>query len=266
MNAVVSGHSGVALLVDGDVLSSIHFGEDEIRPRRPGDFRLLFNGARDLQFLEDVGLEVVRKRLALESTRIDALHLALILLDAELAHETRRTAAEELDELLEDESITRWVESVLCAHPMPRSGDLVGARSACTGRTRRARAILEDLDALQPVILTVHEAWERIPEQCFGTDEERQRVLALVVREGLFRDLVATRAVPESLDDFVTKSLMKPGLGELANARHVLLEWVEGLRAPGEGWADTPREVSYVAEDVTLSHWDNNPDDDDSYD
>ncbi|MFL6199103.1 MAG: hypothetical protein ACJ76J_08000, partial [Thermoanaerobaculia bacterium] len=110
MNAVVSGHSGVALLIEGDALSSIRFGEDEVRPRRPSDFRLLFNGARDLQFLEDVELEEVRNRLDFESTRIDALHLALILLDDELAHDTRRTAAEELEELLAEEVIAGWLE------------------------------------------------------------------------------------------------------------------------------------------------------------
>src|SRR5262245_4449336 len=146
MNAVVSGHSGVALLIEDDALSSIHLGEEEVRPRRPSDFRLLFNGVRDLQFLEDVDLEEVQRRLDLESTRIDALHLALILLDSELEHDTRRTAAEELEELLTDESIVRWVEGVLHARQLPGSGDLVGARNACTGRTQHTRAFLEKLE------------------------------------------------------------------------------------------------------------------------
>lgn len=257
MNAVVSGHSGVALLIDGDTFSSIHFGEDEVRQRRPGDFRLLFNGARDLQFLEGVELEQVRERLDLESTRIDALHLALILLDPELAHDTRRTAAEELEELLTDESITHWLESVLHARPLPRSGDPVGAHSACTGRTERTRAFLGKLESLQPVIAEVHEAWERIPKRSFGTDDDRQHVLSVAVKEGLFRDLVAIRAAREPLSDFVARSLMNPAFGKLANARQALDDWMHGFGDLEEAWTSPPRTVSYVAEASAPTYWNN---------
>lgn len=255
MNAVVSGLSGVALLIEDDVFSSIHFGEGEVRPRRPSDFRLLFNGARDLQFLEDVDLAEVRRRLDLESTRIDALHLALILLDPELSHDTRRTAAEELDELLMDDAFACWVESVLYAHPLPRSGDLVGARSACTGRTQRTRAFLGKLESLQPVIAEVHAAWERIPTHRFGTDDDRQHVLSIAVKEGLFRDLVAIRAAGESVGNFASKSLMKPAFKELANARQALEGWVDGFHYPEEVWTSPPSPISFVAEDRPQTYW-----------
>lgn len=261
MNAVVSGHSGVALLIDGDFFSSIHFGEDEVRQRRPSDFRLLFNGAQDLQFLEDIDLAEVRRRLDLESTRIDALHIALILLDRELSHDTRRTAAEELDELLSDEMIAHWVESVLHARPLPGSGDLVGARSACTGRTPCTRAFLGKLESLQPVIAEVHEAWERIPIGLFGTEDDRQRVLSIAVREGLFRNLVAIRVSGKAVDDFVLEGLMTPAFGELANAGRVLRLWVEGCKGPEEAWAAPANRVSYVAEEPVDYHSDNPEDD-----
>jgi len=244
MNAVVSGHSGVAMLIEGDACSSIHFGQEEVQPRRPSDFRLLFNGARDLQFLEDVELEEVRKRLDQESTRIDVLHLALILLDRELSDDTRRTAAEELEELLADDANLQWLESVLYARPLPRSGDLVGARSACTGHTRRTRAMLGRLQLLQAVIAEVHSAWERIPTHLFGTDDDRQHVLSVVVKEGLFRDLVALRADGRPVDDLIAQ---KTSLGALADARQALREWGAGFDAPYEV-AFGPNTVSYVAE------------------
>ncbi|HEX5717901.1 MAG TPA: sigma-70 family RNA polymerase sigma factor [Thermoanaerobaculia bacterium] len=248
MNAVVSGHSGVALLIEGNTFSSVHFGEDEIRPRRPGDFRLLFNGARDLQFLENVELGEVWERLHLESTRIDALHLALILLDRELAHDTRRTAAEELEELLADEAILRWVERVLHAHPLPRSADPVGAHSACTGRTERARAFLTNLESHQPAIAEIHHAWEVIPTHVFGTDEERQHALSVAVRQGLFRGLVAIRATGQPLEDFVLKGRMNPALQEVRNSKQILLRWVTTLRKTQTPWS-VKFDVSSMDED-----------------
>lgn len=245
MNAVISGQSGVAVLVDGLRLASMQAGSDAAPVERSrGEVRFLLGEARDLEFLEDIAPEEVRDRLELATTKYDALHLALILLDPELASDTRRTAAEELDDLLADDMFARWVESVLYARPLPRSGDLVGALSACTGRTRRTRAFLGKLESLQPVIAEIHEAWESIPTHHFGTDEERQRVLSIAVKEGLFRDLVAIRAEGTAT----------------ADARQVLELWVERFKGSEESWAAPAPRVSYVAEDTVSYQWDTGDD------
>lgn len=250
MNAVISGQSGVAVLVDGPRLASIHAGSGtEPVDRSPGEVRFLLGDAQDLEFVEDVAPEEARHRLEVATSKYDALHLALILLDHELSHDTRRTAAEELDELLADDGIAHWVESVLYAHPLPRSGDVVGARLACPGRTKRTRLFLERLKSHQLVIAETHGAWVSIPGHLFGTDNDRQHVLSLAVREGLFRELVATRAAEESLDGFVAKSLTKPTFRELPNARQALESWVGGFSGPEESWSTSPSAVSYVAEE-----------------
>ncbi|HEX6861237.1 MAG TPA: hypothetical protein VF414_00385 [Thermoanaerobaculia bacterium] len=262
MNAVISGQSGVAVLVDGLRLASMQAGSDAAPvDRSPGEVRFLLGDARDLEFLEDIAPDEVRGRLEVATTKYDALHLALILLDPELAHDTRRTAAEELEELLADEAILHWVESVLYAHPLPKSGDPVGARSACTGRTRRTRAFLGRLQLLQAVISEVHGAWEGIPTHRFGTDDDRQRFLTMAVREGLFRGLVTLRAGERPMDDFVARCLGKPGFGEVANARQALEEWIKGFRDPEEAWASLPSTASYVAEDTVPYQGDNSDDD-----
>lgn len=250
MNAVISGQSGVAVLVDGVWLASMQAGGDEAPVERSrGEVRFLLGDARDLEFLEDISPEEVRTRLEVATSKYDALHLALILLDRELEHDTRRTAAEELEELLTDDAIAAWVEGVLQARPLPRSGDPVGAHSACTGRTPRTRAFLGKLESLQGVIAEVAGAWERVPSYRFGTDDDRQHVLSVAVREGLFRDLVALRAAGKPVVGFVATSMMKPAFGELANARQVLEGWIHGFQDPGETWASPPRMISYVAED-----------------
>jgi len=253
MNAVISGQSGVAVLVDGLRLASLQAGSDAAPvDRSTGEVRFLLGDAQDLEFLEDIAPEEVRNRLEVATSKYDALHLALILLDCELSHDTRRTAAEELEVLLADEGILRWVESVLYARPLPKNGDPMGACSTCTGRTRRTRAFLGKLESLQPVIAEVHEAWERIPTHRFGTDEDRQHVLSIAVKGGMFRDLVAIRAEGTATDDFA----LNRAVGELANARKVLQLWVEGLKGPEESWAAPVPQVSYVAEDTVPYQWD----------
>lgn len=125
-------------------LQHAHSLEEVVR-RRSRDVPYLLGDAQDLQFIEDVGIEDVSSRLALATSQMDALHLALILLDSELEVDTRRTAAEELEEELEKPDVARFVEGVLYAHPLPREGDLSGARSSCTGRTARVQGMLRNL-------------------------------------------------------------------------------------------------------------------------
>jgi tetratricopeptide (TPR) repeat protein len=234
MDAVISGHAGVALLLDGKKLSSIHFGGDgEALPRRPSEISLLFAGAGDLRLLKNVKPAQVREQLDLESARIDALHLALILLDADLSDETRRTAAEELEEELADQGIASWLEGVLYAHPLPASADLLGAYSACIGSTERTRALLFRLESLQAVIKEVHNAWQAVPLDRFGTEKDRQHARSVAVQAGLFRHMVADRAAGR-VEDFIFEIQGNPALREIRDSRHVLLDWVAAFRKPRE--------------------------------
>jgi hypothetical protein len=232
MNAVISGQAGIALLLDGAELSSVHAHSlEEVVRRRSRDVPYLLGDAQDLQFIEDVGIEEVSSRLTLATSQMDALHLALILLDSELEVDTRRTAAEELEEELEKPDVARFVESVLYAHPLPREGDLSGARSSCTGRTARVQGMLRNLGRLQPVIASVYFAWEQIPALVFRSEQDRQSALAAAVREGLFRELVLNRADRGSLDAFRTSALRNKSFAQVPNHREVLNNWVRILRA-----------------------------------
>src|SRR6185295_13844394 len=82
MNAVISGQAGIALLLDGEEISSLHAGRPgQAVLRSPGEVSLLFGEAKDLQFLEETDVEEVSGWLERASDEVDALHLALILLD-----------------------------------------------------------------------------------------------------------------------------------------------------------------------------------------
>jgi RNA polymerase sigma factor (sigma-70 family) len=249
MNAVISGQAGVAVLVDGLKLASIHAGSDgEAVARRPGEVRFLLGDAKDLEFVDGVQPEEVRRRLEVAASRYDALHLALILLDGELSHDTRRTTAEELDDLLGDQGISGWVESVLYAHPLPSSADPVGARSACTGRTERTRAFLSKLESLQMVIAEVYQAWEGIPTSVFGTNEDRAYALSVAVKAGLFRDLVAIRASGKPVGSVLFQVLKDPSTQELHDDRQVLMKWIAGFQDQQETYSAPKLAASFVAE------------------
>jgi len=228
VNAVVSGQAGVALLVNGAELKSIHAGRSgEIVRRSPSEVRFLLGDAGDLKFLEDIEVEEVIRRLELASTQMDALHTALILLDGSLPPETRQIAAEELQELLEDEAVTVFVESVLFAHPLPADADLSGAFAACTPETEQTRRLLQRLASLEQYIGQVHYAWEGIPARVFGAEKDRRNACSVAVREGLFRQLVFRQADLAPIDPLLTDALIR---AEMGLSREIVLAWVAPLR------------------------------------
>ena len=111
MNAVISGQAGVAVLVDGLKLASIHAGSDgEAIGRRPEEIRFLLNDARDLEFVKSIGQAEAARRLEIATSKYDALHIALILLDGELADDlTARDLAEVW--ATTEQTINRWVRA-----------------------------------------------------------------------------------------------------------------------------------------------------------
>lgn len=227
MDAVISGHAGVALILDGGRLASIHVeNSEEVIPRQEAEIHLLFNGAKDLQFLADVDLEQVRAQLELAGARIDALHLALIVLDRELSEETRRQAALELNELLGLLEITDFLERVLYARPLPSSADWTGALELSFLQAPKVQNLLIALVALQKTILEVHRAWEAIPARVFEREGERSQVRALFAREGLFKELVLNREEKASIDSFLLSSSLRPALRSIPSYHKILEEWL----------------------------------------
>jgi len=223
VNAIVSGQSGVALLAHAEGLASLHAGHGtEVVRRSLSEARFLLGDALDLQVLEGVELEEVSRQLDLATAQMEALHVALLLLDGSLSADTRQTAAEELQELMEDQAVTVFVENVLFAHPLPADADLPGAFAACSQETEQTQSFLQRLTSLQDQITEVHLAWKRIPTSVFGTEEARGNLHPVAVREGLFRDLVVCRtSIEKLLADFLRRSEIH---------REILLAWGTTLK------------------------------------
>ena len=224
MQAVLSGHACVALLIDGSVMQSMHYEDmDHLVPRRPEEFRALFGDATDLNWIEEtIAIDEVRTRLAFAVDSAEALKLVLYLCDDRLSMATVMAAAVELEELIVYSDILTSIEHVMYATPLPPSVDLARAMSACAETDSHATAVfLEELARLQPVISTVRVAWHGIPHSCFE-HAGRVKSEAVCLRHGLFRDLVL-----ESTDSHTVVSVEfnQQLQRDLPNAAQILLEW-----------------------------------------
>src|SRR3989442_2595457 len=103
MDALISGITGRALLLDGDSLTSLDVDDPSRRVfRQPSDLPFLFGDATDLRVIEDSDIDAITRQLQRASNSECALDLTLIALDAELSEEIRVEAVEDLEHLLSD--------------------------------------------------------------------------------------------------------------------------------------------------------------------
>ncbi len=229
MEAMISGRAGLALVMDGGRLASIHAGEPERTvSRHPGEFHHLAGDVRDFINVEVETRDDVVRELLLAQDREDALQLVLIAQDPELSDGVRREAIEELEELLRNDDVVASVEAVLYSHPLPEGLDLAGAarRSRDVG-AREVQSVLELFLTHQDTIREVREAWESIPLADFHNEDDRWRTT--MVREGVFRDLARCRTSGGDVQAFFARVRTRKAVHDLPSYRAVLRRWAEQL-------------------------------------
>jgi tetratricopeptide (TPR) repeat protein len=239
MDAIISGRAGVAVLLDGEALSSFDVDDPEtLLPRRPADLRLLFGEAPDVQFIEGVDHRLAAQHLERAFNCASALDLALILLDPELTADLRAEAADELEELLADPPVTAYLENVLYARPLPTAADLPGALKLCdAGRTPRLSSLLQILEGFQPAVRAVCRAWDDLPAELFDGSDHKAEFQHAAMREGVFRQLALDSNNPARVGRLHLSLLLNRSLAPLKNSREVLQQWLNPFRAPSA----TPR-------------------------
>ena len=234
MEAVISGQVGVALLVDGQRLSSIHVSAPGVAvPRRASEFHYLFGTADDLIFLEDVGLEdAARRQLTAASDGQDILQLVLMLLDPERPRDIRQAAAAELAEVLaSNPSAAEYAERLLLAEPFPPTADVEGAKNLCSQGP--ARQWVERLWRLQPAVGKAVKAWRSIPEMAFSAEGDGSRNVAdaVLVREGVCGMLALAAAGQMGVGAVSFHALRIAAVKSLPNHRQILQFWTRELDA-----------------------------------
>lgn len=222
MNAIVSGRSGRALIIEGDSLKSFDVNDpSRIVPRQQDEFPYLFGEAADLRILENTNLESVERELRNERNFTWALDLTLIALDGEQARDIRKEAIVELEILLASTRTVEQVESVLYAQALPEAADLKGALEFCEV-TKTSLGFLLRLNEYQPRISAFSRAWESIPLEKFESTEYRNEFRMVAVREGLFRELVRGLAITTII---FRHAASNPSIKKLPNHQHILKEW-----------------------------------------
>lgn len=171
MKAAISGLRELALVVDAGQVIRVDLGGRRQPANLENTHRLVYE-LGDAQFIDCADLDEVHGRLCQAVEEVDALQLALILLDATLSIDTRRDAATELEESFKHGRTLQYVERILHARALGVEHDLVGAKKLL-GTPGSVREFLVRLAEAQPSIHRVEAAWARIEEGMFQSISRR---------------------------------------------------------------------------------------------
>lgn len=231
MNALISGRTGRALIVDGESLASFDVGDPSILiPRHIGELPFLFGDAVNLRVIEDSDIDTIRRELQHSHDCESAMDLTLISLDPELSNEIRREAIEDLEGLLSNSVVFEYVESIFYGSPLPKSADIEGAIDCCNkAKSANTLDFLQRVKNHQPSISEVNQAWDAIPTEVFGGPEQRSQFMHQAVVEGLFRSLALMRARPITADSLFIRAGLN--IQALPNYHEILRRWFEPFGA-----------------------------------
>lgn len=228
MNAVISVRARIALLVDGERLSSISIDNPDVEtPRVPDEFRYLFGEAKDLQCIDNIDRDQVAPRLLEAVENDNALFVANTLLEGELPDDIRHEAATELEEFLAETNAGEYIESVLYAEPRTGGADIAGALRICHGvEAVLSRDFVAKLRDRQPAIRSVHDSFLKLPEALFSSEDVRARYRNILTGERLYRALVEQITAAEPVEMFLLEALGNSRVAELPRHRDVLTAWL----------------------------------------
>ncbi|MEO6758278.1 MAG: hypothetical protein ABIO24_02410, partial [Saprospiraceae bacterium] len=138
----------------------------------------------------------LRQLLALETTKQEALTLALQLMDASIRGESLKTKiAQLLSEYTRDAEIFRFLENRLLTTIVPRSFDPSFASNICrTLEMNEVAAVYELLNTHAGEIQTFYTAWVKVARPYFQDAEKADTAFCLLTSQGIAKIFVQSVA------------------------------------------------------------------------
>src|SRR6266446_4494036 len=161
--AYISGQLGKALYADNGRYFVLDV-DDQTEPVecRPMDVSAFLNFGAELKTLpvSELNLASLRTELAAQRRANHALTLIISGLDDELDDETRSSAIERAERLVEEDSARRFVRARMLARPLPKEADVERALEIAIRADATSVGILyQNILDYEQAITLLHETW-----------------------------------------------------------------------------------------------------------
>ena len=230
MDAAILGLTGPAIFIGKNNLKIIHWDGivQEVLHLGPHSSHML-TSEPEPSILQNVGEDQLVHILELRRKKDDALMLTLMAIDALQDDTIKYEALELLNEKLADDKIFDYIESILYAISPPESADIDGALKLCKEKQEKVITLLRELKAIEPYIREVQSAWDNLSTRMFDSSYGKDFFKSVLIRKGIFRDLVVAMAKQIAIDSFLFNSMLNREIQSLPNHRQILRNWAGSM-------------------------------------
>jgi len=192
--AYISGQLGKALYADNGRYFVLDI-DDQAEPVecRPMDVSAFLNFGAELKTLPDSELNLVslRSELATQRRANHALTLIVSGLDDDLDDETRASAIESAESLVEQDSVRRFVRARMLAKPLPAGTDIQTAVDIAIRTDATTLGILyQNILDYEEAIKLLNETWAEATADYFSSSERQVEAENKLTDLGAFAEMV----------------------------------------------------------------------------
>ncbi len=189
------------------VVSSREYSTAEYLVRHPDAF--VFEANDDSE---------VHSQLASSRDNMFSLEFTLALFDESLPSDVRKQVAESLEGKLKDLANETYVLDIVLASPLPSTTDIHSTRGLVSSYSRVA-AMMDLIAGCQPSVSKLCTYWRAMRSDAMVAQSGFEATTGVLIRFGVFRQLVTEAKTKCELDDLKPKLLLDPQLRSLCDAR-----------------------------------------------
>jgi len=191
VNAVISGLTGRALLIDGEKYSLLDASCEVVVPVTLSQVVDFLHQAHDGEFINDTTLNLVREQLALAYDKQESLDLFLIVLDQNLSNDIQFEAIDVLETSLKRPEIRTHLLNLFFTRPLPDYTDLSVAIELCLIQNANLLSgLIKSIQYHQSRISIAWKYWSLIPKSTFGDEAKRKTIQSVAIKSGVFYAIV----------------------------------------------------------------------------
>ena len=231
--ALVSGQARIAVFLEGSQAWCVQPQSPTPQAVSQGFLPYLFVDSGCASYHPDATLASTAELLDRACREERGLHLALISMDLASSETTRELADDALEDLLEHQHVSEFIENRLFSKPLPE-----GAlwRSKVVAGDYRPNLKLEALKRLvldaQGAIGSVRAAWDTLPAELFADANDRADFESVLEETGAFRVLALASGGTtsrHSKGEAQLRLLADRRYQVFANSRNILVEWTRAI-------------------------------------
>jgi len=232
-------------------------GLDSTLPTTKLPTALVHSRFPDSQWIKASNTDEAMTRLSEASQKCQSFDFTLMLFDVGLSCETRKVAAEELDELLAIEANREYVLDIILSRPLHQLADCTGALSVASTCSRAKKFVQEIVDA-QPQAERLFKAWLTLRSHPLVSEDHLDKINVALIDCGVYRRLAVNGKTQADAEALAGSLVMQPGLTQVCNAR-VLRDFISEYKstfAPGsKSRQDLAADAEEIGETETQSNY-----------